>query len=134
MLLSPAPLTSHSEAGAPAFWFSQRWPEQLGAEVTAEWKRTGTREVFHYAYGRPEKIGWQLLEDGLQYPPEPDFRQPALIFHGTGDDVVPASFSEAVAATRPNVKLRLLPSDHQLTDSVELIWKETESFLFRPAG
>lgn len=115
---------------APAFGFAHRWPQKLGDEATQRWRETGEMEIFHYGLGRPECIGWQLLEDGLSYPQEPGFPQPALLFHGTGDDVVPASFSVQYAEGRPNVQLRLLPSDHQLTDQVELIWSETARFLF----
>ncbi len=114
---------------APAFWFAQRWPDKLGAEAVAEWERTGSREFFHYGYGRAMQVRWELMADGLRHPGDPDFRQPALIFHGTQDDVVPAAFSEEFAAGRENVTLRLLPSDHQLTDQVELMWGESREFL-----
>ena len=114
---------------APAFQFVQRWPEELGPEKTTEWESTGRMEIFHYGEGRPMPIGWGLIEDGRKFDPEPNFSQPALIFHGTNDTVVPASYSEQFAARHPNVKLTLLPSDHQLTDSTERIWNDMERFL-----
>ena len=115
---------------APAFWFAQRWPESLGREAVAEWEAKGSREFFHYGVGEPKKVWWELMADGLRHPGAPDVRQSALIFHGLADDVVPAAFSEEFASGRPNVDLRLLPSDHQLTDQVDAIWRETEQFLF----
>lgn len=114
---------------APAFQFTQRWPEELGAEKAGEWKRTGRLEVFHYGDNCQRHIGWQLIEDARRYPCEPSFSQPALLFHGTNDTVVPHRYSQAFAAAHPNVILRLLPSDHQLTDSTELIWREMQKFL-----
>jgi len=114
---------------APAFWFAQRWPETLGAEAVEKWRADGWREVFHYKYGRTEKIWWELLEDGLRHPGAPEFTAPALVFHGTRDDVVPSAFSEEFAADRPNVRLLLLDSDHQLTDVVNTIWEESRPFL-----
>jgi uncharacterized protein len=114
---------------APAFWFAQRWPQKLGEEAVAEWERTGYREFFHYGLMRPMNVKWDLMADGLRHPGAPDFQQPALIFHGIADDVVPAAFSEEFANGRPNVSLRLLPSDHQLTDQVETIWSESRAFL-----
>src|SRR5215471_21591004 len=36
---------------APAFGFARRWPERLGAERIAEWRRSGTMQVFHYSEG-----------------------------------------------------------------------------------
>ena len=114
---------------APAFHFPQRWPEELGAEKTAEWRRTGRFEVFHYAEGRPRNVGWNLIEDGLRYDAEPSFRQPALLFHGINDTVVPPAYSEAYAARHANVRLRLMASDHQLTDVTQLIWDDVAPFL-----
>jgi uncharacterized protein len=114
---------------APAFGFARRWPEKLGPAATREWQGTGYMDVFHYGENAQRRIGWNLIADGGNYPDEPPFTQPALIFHGTRDDVVPAEFSRAFAANRPHVTLRLLDSDHQLTDSVEVIWAETKAFL-----
>lgn len=115
---------------APAFFFPLHWPMRLGHKKTEEWRKAGYMEVFHYAENRPARISWQIMDDARSWPPEPSFSQPALIFHGTGDDVVPPAYSERFAVMHSNVRLRLLASDHQLTDSVELIWKETEQFLF----
>ena len=114
---------------APAFGFPLRWPERIGPEQTDEWRRTGFLQVHDYVEDRPARVGWCLIEDGAQYPPEPDFRQAALAFHGRNDDTVPVACSEAFAATHPNFALRVLDSDHQLTDSVELIWSEMRDFL-----
>jgi hypothetical protein len=114
---------------APAFHFPRRWPEELGPERSEEWRRTGRLEVFHYGQGRSTNVGWTLIEDALKYEAEPSFRQPALIFHGTNDTVVPPAYSEAFAARHANVRLRLLPSDHQLTDMTQVMWNEMAPFL-----
>jgi hypothetical protein len=45
------------------------------------------------------------------------------------DDAVPAQVSSEFAATHPNAHLRLLDSDHELLDVLEIIWQGTESFL-----
>ena len=118
---------------APAFWFAHRWPDKLGPDAIEEWRRNGWREFYHYSLDRPMEVWWELMTDGLNYPGAPQFPQPALIFHGTADDTVPASFSEEFAAGRVNVDLRLLSSDHQLNDQVEHMWAETKRFLF-PSG
>ncbi len=114
---------------APAFHFPQRWPQELGPEKAAEWRRTGQLEVFHYGQGRPRNVSWNLIEDGLKYDAEPSFHQPALIFHGVNDTVVPPAYSEAFAARHPNVRLRMMASDHQLTDVTELMWNDIAPFL-----
>jgi len=113
---------------APAFCFASRWPEKLGP-VAEEWRRTGSMEVFHYADNRPRKVGYRLMEDGLQYEDYPDFRQPALIFHGAHDDVVPASFSEVFAAAHPNAKLEVMESDHQLLNVLDEMMPKVSAFL-----
>jgi pimeloyl-ACP methyl ester carboxylesterase len=115
---------------APAFQFVQRWPEEIGEERAADWERTGRFEVFHYGEGQPRNIGWNLIADGRKYDAEPSFSQPALIFHGTKDIVVPSDYSVAFAARHPNVRLRLLASDHQLTDVTQMIWQEMVQFFF----
>jgi pimeloyl-ACP methyl ester carboxylesterase len=114
---------------APAFNFPQRWPAELGPEKSREWRETGRLEVFHYAENRNAHVGWQLIEDAVKYDPAPNFAQPALIFHGTEDTVVPAAYSRDFAATHPKVVLRLLKSDHQLTDVLDLMWSEVKEFL-----
>lgn len=116
---------------APAFSFASRWPETLGEEAMERWKRTNTLRVFHYSEGRETELGYQLIEDSLQYEAYPNFTQPALIFQGRNDTVVPPIYSETFVAKRPNAMLRLLKSDHDLVDVLDEMWTETEAFLFR---
>jgi pimeloyl-ACP methyl ester carboxylesterase len=118
---------------APAFSFLTRWPETLGEPALEEWKRTGVLNVFHYSEGRTMKLGYQLIEDARRYEPYPAIRQPALIFHGNKDTVVPPAHSIHFAREHPQVKLRLLDSDHELLDVLDDIWMETEEFLFGTA-
>ncbi len=114
---------------APAFAFPTRWPEALGAAAMEAWRRTGKRAVYHYASGAPRILDYALIEDGRRYEDFPDFRQPGLIFHGTGDDVVPSFLSEQFAASHPNVELRLMPSGHELTDVLDPMWEAIQTFL-----
>jgi hypothetical protein len=76
------------------------------------------------------RLHYGFILDTQRHPAMPSFPQPALIFHGTRDDVVPPACSERFAAASPNTRLRLLDSDHQLTDATEAIWAEAEPFLF----
>jgi uncharacterized protein len=115
---------------APAFSFLSRWPETLGEAAMEQWNRTGALRIFHYAQGREADLGYQLIEDARQYESYPDFRQPALIFHGRNDTVVPAEYSVTFAAEHPNADLRLLNSDHELLNVMDDMWMETEAFLF----
>ncbi len=114
---------------APAFCFARRWPEALGSGKIEEWKGTGFLEVFHYSKGRPARVRYALLEDAAGYEDYPCFHQPALIFHGRRDDVVPVGYSEEFARRKPNVRLEVLDSDHELLDVAGYMLDETMRFL-----
>jgi hypothetical protein len=111
------PETASCVLMAPAFHFAKLWGPELAA-----WKRDGYLEVHHYAEGRPARVSYGLIEDALRYPGEPSFAQPALIFHGTNDTVVPYRASVEFAARHPNARLELFDSGHELTDVVDRIW------------
>ena len=114
---------------APGFGFPRRWPEKLGAAAMAEWRRTGFLPVFHYGEKAERRVGYQLIEDGSRYEDYPDVKQPCLIYHGLGDDVVPAAVSKAFARARPNVELHLEDSDHELVSVLEALWPRVRDFL-----
>lgn len=114
---------------APAFGFARRWPERLGADVVARWRATGWLDVFHYGAGRTIPLSVELLEDGSRYDDFPDFSQPALIFHGSRDEVVPASYSQEFAAAHSNAHLEILDSGHELTDVLGYMAPRIERFL-----
>jgi pimeloyl-ACP methyl ester carboxylesterase len=114
---------------APAFGFARRWAERLGPGGVEEWRRRGCIEVFHYAEGGPRNLGVELLDDAAQYEDYPDLQQPCLIFHGASDDVVPVQYSREFAAGRPNVRLQILNSGHELLDVLEAMGEQVEGFL-----
>ncbi|MCC6540040.1 MAG: alpha/beta fold hydrolase [Bryobacterales bacterium] len=113
---------------APAFDFAARWRARLGEATFAEWERTNALEVFHYGEGRPAAVRFSLYSDALQYAPFPHVSQPALVFHGRADDVVPYELSERFAALMPGAQLRLVDSGHELVDVTEAMWEETCRF------
>ena len=114
---------------APAFGFARRWPERLGPEHMTEWRRVGTTSVFHHGEGCMRPLSPALLDDGGRYEDYPDFTQPALIFHGAKDDVVPATYSEEFAATHPNATLEILDSGHELKDVLDYMAPKVAAFL-----
>ena len=81
-----------------------RWSERLGTDAVAAWRDTGALEVFHYGENRQSPLAYALLDDASHYEDYPDFHQPALIFHGENDDVVPAAYSEEFAGTHPDAQ------------------------------
>ncbi|MGA2040722.1 MAG: YqiA/YcfP family alpha/beta fold hydrolase [Bryobacteraceae bacterium] len=116
---------------APAFGFARRWPERLGHEAVENWRRTGWMEVFHYAEGRSRAVSYALLQDAAQYEDYPDFAQPALIFHGAQDDVVPVELSRRLVAGRPNAALQVVDSGHELLNVLDSIGPKATEFLLR---
>jgi pimeloyl-ACP methyl ester carboxylesterase len=114
---------------APAFRFPSRWKARFSAHDLELWKRRGSFPIFHYGNKKEMDLGYQIVEDAQGFPEEPEFSQPALMFHGLQDPVVPAAISEAYAAGHPNVKLRLFDSGHELTDVLEQMWTSTLGFL-----
>lgn len=114
---------------APAFDFPSRWRHQFSPEEFEDWKRTGARNFFHYAFNEERPLGYQFVEDAIRYEDNPDFKQPALIVHGEHDDVVPVEVSERFAAHHPNAELKIVQSGHDLNDVLEFLWAETARFL-----
>lgn len=114
---------------APAFGFQSRWPHMLGPEKFRAWEETGELEVFHYAAKGMAKVGWQLAEDAKKWDAVPEFAQPALIFHGANDPVVPVASSEAYAAAHGNVALEVFDAGHELTEVIDEMWERTAVFL-----
>jgi len=113
---------------APAFDFAARWRARLGEQAFAGWQCTNALEVFHYGEGRPASVRFTLYSDALHYTPFPPLSQPALVFHGRADNVVPFELSERFAALTPSAQLRLLDSGHELVDVTETMWKESAAF------
>ena len=119
---------------APAFGFARRWPKVLGPQRTEQWMRERFLEVYHYGDRKHRRIGYQLIEDGQRYEEEPEFAQPAWIFHGSRDSTVPPEISRSFAAKRPNVRLTIVDSDHELVDALDHIWQQAGAFILDPGG
>jgi uncharacterized protein len=114
---------------APAFQFPTRWRARFTAHDLELWKQRGSLPVFHYGYKKEMDLGYQIVEDAGRYEEEPEVTQPALVFHGVRDEVVPVRISEDYARRHPNVELRLFDSGHELTDVLEEMWVSTLGFL-----
>jgi pimeloyl-ACP methyl ester carboxylesterase len=114
---------------APAFRFHRRWVDRLGTAEMERWRREDSLEVFHYGEGRSRTLRYGLMEDSALYEDFPDFRQPALIFHGKHDDIVPVEYCEEFAQGRPNVALEVVESGHDLLNVLPAISLRSVEFL-----
>lgn len=117
---------------APAFGFNRRWPERLGSAEMERWRRDGALAICHYGENRIRTVGYQLVDDAARYPDFPDFRQPALIFHGVHDDVVPVRYAEEFSRGRPNVELQVVDSSHDLLNVLDPVAERAVAFLAAP--
>jgi len=114
---------------APGFAFARRMQEYLGAEKMEQWRRAGFFEFFHYGENRPRTLRYTLMEDAARYEDFPDFHQPALIFHGAQDEIVPAAGSQQFARAHPNARLEILDSNHDLLNVLDQIAPKVMRFL-----
>ena len=119
---------AHPEAArlvllAPAFGFAQRWNERIGMP------KPGDFEVFHYGDNKVRRVHHGLIEDALRFPAAPDFKQPARIFHGIQDDVVPIEYSRDFASSHANARLSEVDSDHELFNVLDQIVAEAVPWL-----
>jgi uncharacterized protein len=114
---------------APAFQFPTRWRARYSSQELERWRAQGTIPFFHYGFNEERGLGYQIVEDSVQYEDEPPFRQPGLILHGLRDDVVPVEVSRRFAEGHPNARLKIVESGHELTDVLDQLWSETAGFL-----
>jgi uncharacterized protein len=87
---------------APAFDFHSLWRRELGPERMARWEQNGWTPVFHYAEGREVPLSFEFMQDAARRDPFPAFPQPALVFHGNQDRIVPVEASIRFAEKHPN--------------------------------
>lgn len=147
---SPVTLMGSSLGGFVAVHAAARWPERVdslllmapaldfsdqglsgpgGANID-DWRRAGTLDVFHFAYGRIMPVHYELYADARRYDAMPlQLPMPIVVFQGRRDTAVDPASVERWAASRPNVELHLRDDDHQLTLSLPAIWTATARLL-----
>ena len=115
---------------APALDFSGNRLRDLGDRGIEEWEASGQLNVFHYGFGRVMPVHYDLYTDACGYEcAGASLSMPIQIFQGRRDTAVSPEAVERWASSRPNVELHMLDDDHQLTASLELIWRRMKGFL-----
>jgi uncharacterized protein len=118
---------------APALDFSGNRLRDLGDRGVSEWQRTGTLNVFHYGFGRMMPVRFSLYEDASRYDAlHAQITQPIQVFQGRRDTAVSPETVQRWAEARPRTELHLLDDDHQLSASLDFIWREMARFLRMP--
>jgi uncharacterized protein len=120
---------------APALDFGKNRMKDLGEEGLAKWKATNRLEFFHYGYGEPRAVHYELYEDARRYDStRVHVDVPALAFHGRRDALVDPVMVEQFCAARPSMTLHMLDDEHQLLGHLDFLWRETAAFLNLPRG
>jgi pimeloyl-ACP methyl ester carboxylesterase len=115
---------------APALDFDLNRLRDLGDRGLEAWESTGELNVFHYGYGRLLPLRHGFYTDARGYDcTDAELTMPILIFQGRRDLAVSPEAVERWARSRSNVELHLLDDGHQLTASLDYIWRETKRFL-----
>jgi alpha-beta hydrolase superfamily lysophospholipase len=115
---------------APAFEFGRTPFGGLSQEDLRQWRDTDRHEFFHHAENRLRAVRYALYEDAQRYDSAAcPLDTPTLVFQGSRDTVVEPAMVQRFAAARPSMSVRMLDDDHQLGDSLELMWRETSAFL-----
>ena len=115
---------------APALDFGGNRLRQLGETGIEEWRQSGKLRVDHYAYGEPRDVGFALYEDAARYDALTlHLNLPMLVFQGRHDALVDPHMVQHWATTQSDVTLRKLDDDHQLTASIDYIWRMSRQFL-----
>jgi uncharacterized protein len=118
---------------APALDFGGNRMRQLGDRGLEDWRDTNRLDVFHYAYGRVMPVHYELYADAGRYDAlTAKLELPVQVFQGRRDTAVDPDTVERWASMRPNVELHMLDDDHQLSGSLEYIWREMKRFLNQP--
>jgi len=115
---------------APAFDFGGNRLRQFGEHGIEAWRRAGKIRMFHYGSNEERDINFSLYEDAARYDAfAVEIDLPVLIVQGTRDASVDPAMVARWAAGRPNADLRLVDDEHQLTASIDDIWRWSAEFL-----
>jgi pimeloyl-ACP methyl ester carboxylesterase len=114
----------------PAFRFALRWKLSLGEAQLARWQAGEPLEVEDHAGGPPLRIDYGFYQDAIAIDDHiPSLGCPALVFHGTRDEVVPIDGSRAFVAQAADARLVEVDDDHGLAASLDFMLPAVEHFL-----
>ncbi len=120
----------------PGFGLPERWPEILGAEVFAQWRKAGALHMPD-GQGKMVAVHWGFVESAERQPKFPEVPCPTTIIHGRADEVVPVAVSrEYVEHMRgvtnpPPLELIEVDDDHGLVASLDLIEHRCRTWLVK---
>jgi hypothetical protein len=114
---------------APAFEFGRTPFGGIGDEEMKRWRDTDRYEFFHHVENRLRPVRYALYQDAQQYDSAGcAVDTPALVFQGRHDSVVDPAMVRRFAARRRAMTVREVDDDHQLSASLDFMWREISAF------
>jgi pimeloyl-ACP methyl ester carboxylesterase len=83
---------------APAVAYQPEWIDET---VLQQWKESGSRDVFHYAFNTLLPLWYTYYLDGQHYAEAVPRQRRTLIIHGEQDEVVSVAHSRAYVDASP---------------------------------
>jgi pimeloyl-ACP methyl ester carboxylesterase len=112
---------------APLLGWQLDW---LSEEQVQHWREAGTIPMPHHGFGGEPPLHFGFYEDGQRYREPVPPAAPALIMHGTADDIIPIRHSLAYAEKYPDrVRLIELDAGHNLNDHLAAIGQQVQAFV-----
>ena len=112
---------------APALDF--RHNKRLTPEALSAWKTLGKIPVHHSGFNAERDLPCSFLEELENLPLLRPPACPALILHGTHDEVIGVEHSRAFAAAAPAVRLIEIDTDHQMLSAFNVMLPAVRDFL-----
>ncbi len=122
---------------APAFGFGDLLEQVFGADTMMRWRNEGRLQLPPEVDSEQRELHYDLVEDLDRHAAVSFSRQPpALLIHGINDATVPYIRSVDYLRQNSSAQLLLLPDEHSLDASLEVIWGQMARFLGldAPAG
>jgi pimeloyl-ACP methyl ester carboxylesterase len=118
---------------APGFRIAERFRTRMGEAAFSRWRESGWLETLDYTTNHPARVDFGFIEDAARIDARndgsPDVRVPTLVVHGRQDDTCDIDLSRAWAAGKRHVRVVEVDDGHELTQSLPVIIRESESFL-----
>jgi predicted esterase YcpF (UPF0227 family) len=115
---------------APAFGFGDLLEQVFGTDTMNRWRSEGRMQLPPEVDSEQRELHYDLVED-LDRHAAVTFSQqpPALVIHGIYDATVPYTRSVDYLRQNSSAQLLLLPDEHSLDTSLEVIWGQMVRFL-----
>lgn len=89
---------------APAFGLAEMWRSSLSGEELEAWESSDSRAYHHHGFGHDIDLSWAFMQ-AAERMSWPVLNHPAVILHGTQDDIVPIENSRRVSGVTALIEI-----------------------------